>query len=207
MSAVYSTPGTSTGPSSRRQDPLVRSTSLVRGDHLYDGPFFWENVVWTPERPVDEDELPMFHPSETPPEGVTPSPTALVAVWDRKYWFSEIRSSYLSTVRYFNGWVPWYGTRPNQRWYQSASLGAFADLTAVYDPEREGTEVYIDYPSHRTQNLNPGGRYRWDLRSASVWEETEDGEPINYCKVQTHFSGPVTVKATWTMGIPLGGNG
>ena len=183
----------------------MRSISLVRGDHLYDGPFFWENLVWTPERPVDEDDLPMFHASETVPDGVTASPDALVAVWDRRYWFTEMRSSYQSTIRYYNGWVPWYGTRPNMRWYQSASLGAFGDVTAVYNPERGGTEVYVDYPSNRTQNLNPGGRYRWDLRSAAVWSEDETGHPLNYCKAQTHFSGQVTVKASWTMGIPLGG--
>lgn len=205
MSAIYCTPGGTTGPSSRRQTPLRRNLEFVRGDHLYDGPFFWENRVLTPERPLDENDLPMYHASEEVPVDVTASPTELVAAWERKYWFSEIRSSYLSTVRYYNGWVPWYGTRPNQRWYQASSLGAFGDLTATYDPIEGGTNVIVDYPSDRTQNLNPGGRYRWDLRSASVWSSDEAGEPINFCKTQTHFSGIVSVQATWTMGIPLGG--
>jgi hypothetical protein len=207
MSAVYSTPGSSTGPSSRSQTPLGRDIELVRGDHLYDGDFFWENVVWTPQRPTDADEFPLYHSSEEVPEGVEASPTELVAPYDRKYWFTEMRSSYLSTVRYYNGWVPWYGTRPNPRWYQSSSLGAFGDVTAVYDTEEGGTKVYIDYPSHRTDRLNPGGRYRWDLRSASVWSEKADGTPTSFTKVRTHLSGKVVVRASWTMGIPLGGPG
>lgn len=204
--AVYSSPSSGDEPTSRRIRPVRRDLEFTKSDHCDDGPFFWKGVVWTPERPTDDDGLPMFHSSEEVPEGVTPSEVELVAPWVRKYWFSEIRSSYLSTVRYYNGWIPWYGTRPNPMWYRAHSLGAFADVLAVYDdtPEAEGTRVYVDFPSHRTKNLNPGGRYRWDLRSAIVAATDEDDEPTRFTMIRTHVAGRATVRAEWSMQIPIG---
>ena len=209
MSAVYSSGQSASNlATSHKAVPLRRDLEFVRSDHMEDGPFFWPNKVYTPDRPLDADDLPMYHSSETVPVGVEASPTELIAAWERKNWFSEIRSSYLSTIRYYNGWVPWYGLRPNANWYRASSLGAFADILATYDatPDAEGTKVYVDFPSHRTTNLNPGGRYRWDLRSASPWEINEDTDDvINFTKIHTHLSGAVAVRAEWSMGIPIGG--
>jgi hypothetical protein len=207
MSAVYSTPGSSGSITTFRQRPRRLDIEFARSDHFDfdEGAFSWEGVVWTPERPVDADELPMFHADEEVPEDVEEvSPTALVAPWDQKFWFSEIRSSYLTTVRYYNGWVPWYGTRPNERWYKASSLGAFADISAVYNSETESTEVYVAFPSHRTDDLSPGGKYRWDLRSASAFRVLEDGTVVNYSKIFTHIRGMVSVTAAWTLGVPIG---
>lgn len=206
MSAIYSTPGSSGSITTFRQRPRRLDIEFSRSDHFSfdDGAFSFDNVVWTPERPLDADELPMFHASEEVAEGTEPSPTELVAPWDQRFWFSEIRSSYLSTIRYYNGWVPWYGTRPNERWYKASSLGAFADISVVYNTETEATDVYLVYPSHRTDDLSPGGKYRWDLRSAAPWRVLEDGTVVNYSKIQTHIRGQVSVTAAWTMGFPIG---
>jgi hypothetical protein len=184
---------------------MGRDLEFTKGDHCDDGPYFWPGKVWTPSRPVDDDNLPKYHEDETVPEDVVASEIPLVAPWEPRYWFSEIRSSYLSTVRYYNGWIPWYGTRPNPMWYRAHSLAAFADMEATYVDETEdreaGTEVWVDFPSHRTRKMNPGGRYRWDIRSAVPLGDTAD--PTGFTYVRTHIAGKVSVRAEWSLGIDI----
>ena len=87
MSAVYSSgQSASSLATSYKAVPLRRDLEFVRSDHMEDGPFFWPNKVYTPERPLDADDLPMYHSSETVPVGVEASPTELIAAWERKNW-------------------------------------------------------------------------------------------------------------------------
>lgn len=183
--------------------PTNRNIEFVKGDQFDDGPFTFPGRVWTPSRPLDADDLPMYHEDETVPEDVEEvSPTALVAPWEQRFWFAEIRSSYLSTVRYYNGWVPWYGTRPNRVWWSQMSLGAWFTVTATYDTEL-GTVVVATLPSGQSTKLNPGGRYRWDMESAKPDEFDSEGLPTHFIGTKTWLRGSVSVMADWTQRPPV----
>ena len=204
MEAPFAPAVSDKSSSEKIDEPHRRDIGFVRGNRFDDGPFFFEGKVWTNERPLDGDGLPMFHSSEEVPEDVADvSETELVAPWDRHYWFSEIRGSYLSTVRYFNGWVPWYGTRPNAQWYKASSLGGQMRIIARYNPERGGTEVFVFLPSNESQALNPGSRYRYDVESARPDRLNDEGDAMSFTDIRTWLHGNVRVSASWTMNTPI----
>jgi hypothetical protein len=144
--------GTSVSAASRK--PLVRDIDFVAGDEVR-YKFLFKGKVWTSARPEDALGRPMYAATETAPTGVTKSPTALVAPWERRYWFSQVRDSYVSSVRYYNGWVPWYGMRPDWVWWRSASLAATFDCVETYSVSDQGTVVEMVLPDYLSKNIRP----------------------------------------------------
>jgi len=186
--------------------PLRDDIAFVRGDELT-LKYLWKNIVYTPERPIGEDANPMYHSSETVPEGVTPSDTALVAPWVQRYWHAEVRSIYISTLRYLNGWAPWYGTRPNWVWWQAASLKGVMTVTAEYSSEtdKEGTVVTAVLPSIQSAKIYPSpASYRWDLESAKPVAFDDDLNPTSYESLKTWVNGRATVLQDFTLNTKIG---
>jgi hypothetical protein len=191
--------------------PIVHDLTFVRGDQV-DRKFFLGGICYTTERPTDEDGLLMYHPSETSDESA--SPIALVAPWEQRYWFSEIRSPYAAAMRYYNGWVPFYGTAPrNWTWWNHYSLKGYFICDATYNAELGGTEVSIQLKSGQSSSIMPtqNSTYNWDLESAypSVTEEIPgevEGEtisvPVYFDNMKTWISGTVTVSGDWTLNTP-----
>lgn len=184
-------------------DPLLRPLSFIQGDEFSDGPFLLPGRVMTPERPEGADGNPMYHSSEEVPVGVTASTDTLVAAWERRYWFADIRSSFLSTVRYHNGWVPWYGTRPGRVWWAQMSLGAYFGINVSYSISDAATKVVPVLESGQSMKLNPGASLRWSLESARPSEFDSDGYPVLFDGIKTWVRGPVFVTADWTLSTPV----
>lgn len=184
--------------------PLRDDLEIVRGDQV-DLYYLWNNVVYTPERPLDDNDLPMYASSETVPEEVTASPTPLIAPWKQLYWHAEVRNTYLSSIRTFNGWVPWYGRRPDWSWWQGYSLVGIFEVEAVYDADKGGTVTHLILPSLSSSKIKPGGHYFWDLESAvpAEWNEEDPPEPIKYTGLKTRVSGRCVVHADWTLSTPI----
>lgn len=201
MRAPYTRNTTTTDTSLGSRKPKVRDIDFVAGDTaVYT--FLFKDVVWTETRPEDEDGLPMYHASETVPVGVDESPTALVAPWVRKVWHSHVRDSYVSSVRYYNGWVPWYGMRPDWVWWKTASLAARFTCTSSYSVADEGTVVVIALPDERSKIVKPHKKYRWDLESAEFTEYDTTGttpRPTGFFNTRTWLGGRCTVYPEWTL--------
>lgn len=90
----------------------------------------------------------------------------LAVPWQQRYWFSEIRDTYVSTIRYHNGYVPWYGTWPNWVWWDTYSLAGAFICIAEYDPVRVGTKVTMLLTSEVARDIRASKNYYWDLESA-----------------------------------------
>lgn len=200
MRAPYSSSaGTECGP----QKPIMRSISFVQGDEFNDLPYLIPGRVLTDVRPKGEDGNFMFHESEDP-GGETPSSEELVAPWEQRWWFGDVRMAFVSTIRYYNSWVPWYGTRPSRVWWQQMSKGAQFSVGTSYDPERQLTKVEVRLPSGQSTKLNPGGAYRWSLVSAKPVGWNEDFTSANrFDRQETWVIGDVRVAANWTSSVPI----
>jgi hypothetical protein len=133
------------------------------------------------------------------PDGVEPSPTELVAPWERRYWFSQVRDSYVSSIRYYNGWVPWYGMRPDWVWWRAASLAATFSATPYYSAADGGTVVEVALADADSKDIKPHKKYRWDLESARVKTEDGDGIPTAFEGTRTWVGGRCTVYPEWTI--------
>ena len=198
MRAPYTRNAAGTSVSAASRKPLVRDVDFVAGDEVR-YKFLFTGKVWTRTRPVDGDDLPMYHESETVPEDVTASPTSLVAPWQRRYWFSQVRDSYVSSVRYYNGWIPWYGMRPDWAWWRSASLAATFTAVPTYSVADEGTVVEIVLADHLSKKVQPHKKYHWDLESVEVDTEDGDGVPTSFKATRTWVGGRCTVYPEWTI--------
>ena len=155
--------------------------------------------MWTNERPEDANGRPMYAATETVPPGVTESPTALVAPWQRRYWFAQVRDSYVSSVRYYNGWIPWYGMRPDWVWWRSASLAATFTAVPYYSHSAGGTVVEMTLADYLSKKIQPHKKYRWDLESVEVEDEDGDGVPTAFNATRTWVGGRCTVYPEWTI--------
>lgn len=181
--------------------PLKQDISFIRGDQV-NRKFLWGGVVYTRERPVDTDGLPMYHPSEVPD---TASPIPLVAPWEERFWHAEIRNGYMPTMRYYNGWIPWYGSQPrNWTWWLQTSLAGVFECTSEYSDTYKGTIVSIKLPSEQSVHILPLSSYNWDLESAHPIETDLDGNPTNYDTLKTWLHGKATVTADYTLLTPVG---
>ena len=198
MRAPYTRNTTATDVSVGSRRPKVRDLDFVAGDEA-SYRFLFKNVVWTGARPVDDDDLPMYHESETVPEDVTASPTALVAPWVEHHWRSQVRDSYVSSVRYYNGWIPWYGMRPDWVWWRSASLAGTFACSSGYSEADEGTVVQITLSDKKSKDIKPHKKYRWDLESAEVETRDEDDVPTAYYRTRTWVGGRCAVYPEWTI--------
>lgn len=198
MRAPYTRNATSVPVDVASRKPKIRDIDFVAGDEV-EYKFLFKNEVWTAARPLDSNDLPMYAESEMVPVGITASPTALVAPWERRYWFSQIRDSYVSSVRYYNGWVPWYGMRPDWVWWRSASLAGTFTCTSAYSEEHEGTIVTILLSDNKSKQIKPHKKYRWDLESVRVETEDEDGVPTAFEGTRTWIGGKCTVYPEWTI--------
>ena len=198
MRAPYTRNTAATDVSVGSRKPRVRDIDFVAGDEVF-YKFLFKNVVWTQGRPLGTDGLPMYHESETVPVGVEPSTTALVAPWERRYWFAQVRDSYVSSVRYYNGWVPWYGMRPDWVWWQSASLAGTFSATPYYSVEDEGTVVEVALADYLSKRIKPHKKYRWDLESVRVEAEDGDGIPTAFEGTRTWVGGKCLVYPEWTI--------
>ena len=198
MRAPYTRNTTTTDVSVASRAPRKRDIDFVAGDEVrYQ--FLFKNVVWTPSRPLDDQDRPMYAEDETVPNGITASPTVLVAPWERRYWFSQVRDSYVSSVRYYNGWVPWYGMRPDWAWWRKASLAATFTCGSAYSVEHGGTVVTILLSDAASKDIKPHKKYRWDLENARVKETDENNDPISYEGTHTWLGGRCTVYPEWTI--------
>ena len=198
MRAPYTRNATGTSVSAASRKPLVRDIDFVAGDEVH-YKFLFTGKVWTHSRPEGPDGQPMYHESETVPEGVEPSTTALVAPWERRYWFSQVRDSYVSSVRYYNGWIPWYGMRPDWAWWRSATLAATFSCTPYYSVSAGGTVVEVALADSISKNIKPHKKYRWDLESTRVKTEDGDGIPTDFEGTRTWVGGRCTVYPEWTI--------
>jgi hypothetical protein len=180
--------------------PIPRDITFVRGDQV-ERKFLLTGICYTPTRPVDEDALPMYAVGETPePEVVEVSPSVLVAPWVERHWHSEIRSDFTSTMRYYNGWAPWYGSGPkNWTWWNQSSLKATFGCTAEYSNEHGGTVVTIYLSSAHSAAIYPNHPYYWDLESARPAVKDEDDIPIYFDCMKTWIGGRVSVYTDWTL--------
>lgn len=200
------------------EQPQVDNVSIVKGDQK-DLKYLFKNVVYTETRPTDGEDLPMYSADEItaethiedlgadPVEGTDYSETRLVADWNQRYWHSEIRSNYISTYRMYNGWVPWYGRRPQWSWWSAASLIGTFVVNPSYSTTEEGTVVHLILPSMSSAKIYPGDNYSWDLESGiPVWNEGLDpdtDDPSAFTALKTWIGGKVTVLQDWTQGTPI----
>lgn len=198
MRAPYTRNTTATDVSVGSRKPRVRDIDFVAGDEVVYR-FLFKGVVWTEERPEDAEGLPMYHGSETVPEGVTESPTALVAPWVEHYWRSQVRDSYVSSVRYYNGWIPWYGMRPDWVWWKSSSLAGTFLTRTEYDDTNGGTVVVLTLPDTESKDIKPHKKYRWDLESLEVKTHDEGGVPTEFYRTRTWVAGRCSVYPEWTI--------
>lgn len=198
MRAPYTRNTTTSDVNIGSRKPKTRDIDFVAGDEVF-YKFLFKGKVWTQGRPLDTDGLPMYHGSETVPDGVEPSPTELVAPWERRYWFSQVRDSYVSSVRYYNGWIPWYGMRPDWVWWQSASLAATFTCVGIYTDSDEGTVVTMTLSDTASKAVKPHKKYRWDLESVRVKTEDGDGIPTAFEGTRTWAGGRCVVYPEWTI--------
>ena len=219
MQAPYSQV-TITKISPSAEEPQVDPIKFVKGDQKT-MKYLFKNIVYTETRPVDDSDLPMYSADEitagthtaeldaaggTGPyvEGTDYSATRLIADWEQHYWHAEIRNGYLSTYRMYNGWVPWYGRRPQWSWWNGASLRGYFVVTAEYNDvvDSEGTVVTCILPSKTSRRITPSTSYRWDLESSiPVWDEGLDPEvddPSGYTALRTWIGGKAQVLQDWT---------
>ena len=177
--------------------------AFVRGDQV-NRKFLLSGICYTAERPLDLDGLPMYSVDEEAPDGEV-SPTALVAPWEERFFHAEIRNGYTSTMRYFNGWVPWYGSAPrNWTWWLQSSLKGIFACESEYSEEFSGTVIDIELPSFDSAKILPAHTYSWDLESAHPIAKDEVGNPTYYDGLKTWLGGNVTVKGDWTLNTPIG---
>ncbi len=182
--------------------PIPYELAFVRGDQV-DRKFLLSGIVYTAERPQDEGGLLMYAASETADESA--STTQLVAPWEERWWHAEVRNSYASTMRFYNGWVPWYGTAPtNWTWWDHASYKGRFDCTSEYDSVLGGTVVSIRMPSERSAVIMPSTQqvYHWDLESAYPATKVDD-EPVYFDNLHTWIAGGVKVAIDWTLNTPM----
>lgn len=186
--------------------PVPKDLIFIRGDQV-NRVFLWTGIVYTPTRPMDSDGLVMYHADEEidPDDADAVSPTALVAPWEERFWHSEIRDGYVSSMRYYNGWVPWYGTQPrNWTWWNQYSLKGVFTCFADYSDEHQGTVVSIVLPSSTSAQITPSSTYSWDLQSAHPTEfHEESGAPLRFDNLKTWMGGKVTVKIDSTLNAKI----
>lgn len=181
--------------------PDTYDLTLVQGDER-EITWFIEGICWTSERPTLNGS-PLADPdNESNPLHIGTLPVP----WERRFWYSQIRDKYVATVRYRNGWVPWYGTWPNWVWWDANSLIGGFGCTATWDQEMQGTLVTMTMESHVSRRMMAHGGYNWDLESAGVATAVGDdllaGDPISFNKVKTWLRGKVNVVTDWTI-IPV----
>ena len=152
----------------------------------------WSNVV-TISEDTEDWEGSVLIPLPDPDPDDPLNTTTLAVPWEPRGWFSEIRNTYVSTVRYHNGWVPWYGTWPNWTWWEQYSLAGAFVCTAEWDRENAATLVTLTLSSAISNRILPSKGYFWDLESA---RPLDNGV---YDKVHTWVRGRCEVVNQWTM--------
>lgn len=224
MQAPYNTI-TATRVSPSEDNPQIDNISFSKGDQKT-LKYLFKNLAFTETRPLDAYDLPMYSADEitagvhtTELDPVAPvvddgtgqvgnySFTNLVVDWRQSFWHAQIRSAYTATYRMYNGWVPWYGRRPQWSWWNRASLRGVFDVTAEYSSTEDGTIVTCILPSLSSSKIYPGDVYAWDLQSSRpVWDEGLDPEvddPSSYTAIRTWVGGSCKVLQDWTHGIPI----
>lgn len=174
--------------------PVRDDLEFVKGDRVRRR-ILIKGVCWTPTRP-EVDGVPIPDPTADNPANFG----TLAVPWEEHYWFAEIRDTYVSSIRYHNGWVPWYGTYPNIGWWQAHSLKGAFSCTAEWDQDLVGTIVTLDLPSSVSSHIRASRTYRWDLESAEPnTRDEEDGRPLTFKNVRTWRRGKVSVLNDWTL--------
>jgi len=192
--------------------PIVKDISFVRGDQ-WEGEYLFVGKVWTPSRPIDEDGLLLYAEGEIYPELQGDiSPIVLPSPWERTHWFSQIRATYGAAIRYYNGWIPWYGSNPGNWWFRHSKVAELVCI-AEYSDIHGGTIVKLICPSNSTYRIYPSQTaYRWScIRSqpsvvdATSLPEPPDDEPIQttgWANIHTMLAGKVVVDPSWTA-VPI----
>lgn len=174
-------------------DPIAKDIRFTRGEEFNDA-FLFQGLCWTPARPeINGVPIPDPDPSNPLAVGTLPVP------WQQKFWLAEIRDNYLSSVRYYNGWVPWYGTWPNWVWWEQHSLTGVFEVTAEWDPVNVGTLVRVKLHSAVSNRVRPSRSYHWDLESASGREFDTDGNPTRFQTIKTWVKGRARVDPVSTL--------
>ena len=125
--------------------------------------------------------------------------------WEEHYWWSEIRATYVSAIRYFNGWVPWYGLWPNYTWWDQYSLQAVMLCSAEWDQELGGTVVTVRITSADSLRIRPSKGYHWSVRSGEPVRDPEAEDPdaiTGFNNFVTWKRGRATILNTWTLRTP-----
>lgn len=204
--------------------PRRDDIAFVKGNQV-DLRYMWQNVVWTDTRPTDAYDLPMYSAAEVTAGlpatdgltvedvslvGTTPSAdwsgTRLIADWQERYWAAELRNGYIATYRMYNGWVPWYGRRPQWQWWNRTSLKGVFEVNATYDLDLQATVTHAILPSLSSNRIYPSDTYMWDLvvASAATYDETQNPPvPLTFTGLRTMVSGKALVEQNWTQGVPL----
>lgn len=174
-------------------DPFDYKIKFTRGNEKT-WKFFMPGVCHMPLRPqIDGQDIPDPDPSD--PLGIT----HLTVPWEERYWLSEVRDTYVSSARYFNGWVPFYGTWPNWVWWDEHSLKAVMTTEAEWDNVNKGTIVSVTIRSEWSKRIRPSRSYYWDLESAAASQKDDDGDPTQFNKIRTFVTGRCEVVNTWTI--------
>lgn len=186
--------GVKVGPS----QPKIENLSFIRQDRVTKK-YLFRDVCWTITRPSKANSLGVLVDIPDPSPSNPINTGTLPVAWVEHHWFAEIRDTYVSTVRYHNGWVPWYGTYPNRGWWESWSHKGYFVCTAEWDPVNQGTLVTVEMPSNVTSKIRPARGYRWDLESAEVNARNPDDSPATFKNVSTWIRGSVDVIEDWTI--------
>jgi hypothetical protein len=175
---------------------INQDISFIAGDSVHNLSFFFPGICYTMERPTDSTGEPIADPDPTHPFKTNTLPVP----WQQRVWFSEIRNTYVSTIRYHNGWVPWYGTWPNWVWWEKYSLvGAFY-CTSEWDPDRLGTMVTLNLDASMSNMIRPAKTYRWDLESAHPVPPVPPAETVSvFDLINTWVRGNCAVLDQYTM--------
>jgi hypothetical protein len=202
-------PGTK--PKAAETFPMTKPLTAVRGDQ-WEGKYLFTGKVWTPTRPIDADGNLLYAASETPPAGETASAMVLPDEWERTNWFSQVRATYTAAIRYYNGWIPWYGLVDQTNWWLRKSKGADLVCRSEYSDQYQGTIVTAILSSNGSYRLYPSPNYyKWSLvrGNPSVIQMTDipvpDDQPIEatgWANLHTMVVGPVTINPSWTV-VPI----
>lgn len=129
--------------------------------------FLAKGVCWTEAEPT-----------ETLPEGIE---------WSRHFWWADIAAPF-NHFRYYQGWIPAYGTAPSTWvWWKANSRAAQFSCSSRWDEDLNGTVVQMIIHSDGSRFLVPGG-YRVSLRSGEGIEFEDPDAPDTSDPVRvSHF--------------------